>query len=780
MPFALLKSLFKRPARQFRRQAKRGSARLLFDILEERTLLHATVTAMISGPLTAPEGQAVTLVGDAHSTNPVDQGAGFDFFWSVLDHNGHQVASKTDFSFGTYQSDHFLFTPGDEGTYTVQLTAREQDGITNSPAQVAGLVISDVPPVVTVDHTAVTRPDHGTATNTGTWSDFDDAVTLSASQGTVVQHNDGTWNWSQADDGHDADVITITATNADGNTDSVTFTVNAEHDHDHNGDDDHDAVNDDPVISGTTLNQLVNDNGSINPFPNVTITDPYYPGGMVNVIVTINDPFILITGQTGTFSPASLAASGFLPLGNTQATFSGTAAQATAAIHQLTFAPTPNQVAPGQYVATDFIISVISQSGDHDGVSDCSTHITALSVNDAPTITGALANQTTTDAGTVKPFASVTVKDVDNPPQTLTVTVTLSNPANGSFSAASLMNSGFISLGGGVYTFTAVGPMLGGMFYKDSSGNATNALRQLVFVPTPGQVAVGHTVTTGFTISVSDGLVTTTDNNTTVVATAVNHAPTISGAMANQSVTDNSTIQPFANVTVTDVYSKSPVVTVTISLNNAANGVFNNGSLAAAKFYALGNGFYRFTGTPLNATFGLHLLTFVPTAHQVPPGMHVTTVFTLSVNDGAAFTSDGNTSVVATSQEAPPTISGVASILSLSDNNQKLLFTGASVADVFSPARTLNATISLDNPANGSFSMASLLASGFVQTGAHTGIYTYTGTAAQITTALHKLVFVPTAHQVPHGQQVFTNFTVSVSDGVGTANTSMTTIVTAV
>ena len=780
----------------------------------------------------------------------------------------------------------------DEGSYPVTITATNADG--SIATTTFTVKVTDAAPTVSADHLSITVPDTQTPTNTGTFADFDDAVTITASQGTVSQNNvtatSGTWSWSQAGLADGTYPITITATNADNTVSSVTFTVHVVHPpptitgtvhgqqtndvtpinpfsgvtitepgnpsqiltvtvslssigngtltnlggfvDNHNGSysfsgtaaqataairglvfvpiDDEvpvgqsvttiftitasdgiatasdsntsvvaTAVNDDPVITGTILNQLVNDNSSINPFPSVTITDPYYPAGLVNVIVTINNPYSLITGPSGTFSAASFVASGFLPLGNTQATFSGTPAQASAAIRKLTFVPTPNQVAPGQYFSTDFIVTVISQSADHDGVRDCLTHVTAASVNDAPTITGTLANQAVTDACTIHPFAGVTVKDADSPPQTLTLTVTLSNSANGSFSAASLSASGFVAQGNGVYTFTAIGP-ISNLLFNDSSAGATNALRKLIFVPKAGQVPVGHTVMTGFTISVSDGSATTTDNTTSVVATAVNSGPSIAGTLGNQAVNDNSTIQPFANVTVTDTYSKSSVVTVTISLNNAANGIFNPGSLAAAKFVGLGNGFYRFTGTPLNATFGLHLLTFVPTSHQVPPGQKVTTVFTISVNDGIAFTSDSSTSVLATSLEAPPTVSGIASSQAFNDNTQKMLFATASVADVFSPARTLSATITLDNAANGAFSMASLLASGFVQTGAHTGIYTYSGTANQITAALRKLVFVPTAHQVPHGQQVFTNFTVSVSDGVGTANASTTTSVTAV
>ena len=52
------------------------------------------------------------------------------------------------------------------------------------------------------------------------------------------------------------------------------------------------------------------------------------------------------------------------------------------------------------------------------------------------------------------------------------------------------------------------------------------ALRALVFTPRENQVSPGQTVTTDFTLSVTDGTATATDDTTTVVATSVNDSPT--------------------------------------------------------------------------------------------------------------------------------------------------------------------------------------------------------------------------------------------------------------
>src|SRR5207249_8836314 len=57
------------------------------------------------------------------------------------------------------------------------------------------------------------------------WSDYDDAVTLSASRGTVTKNANGTWSWTGTDDEDHPYTVTITATNADGSLSTTAFDV---------------------------------------------------------------------------------------------------------------------------------------------------------------------------------------------------------------------------------------------------------------------------------------------------------------------------------------------------------------------------------------------------------------------------------------------------------------------------------------------------------------------------------------------------------------------------
>jgi hypothetical protein len=123
-----------------------------------------------------------------------------------------------------------------------------------------------------------------------------------------------------------------------------------------------------------------------------------------------------------------------------------------------------------------------------------------------PTINGAAASLAVTDRGTIAPFVDAAVVDI-NLGQTETVTVTVSNPANGTLS----------DLAGGGYNATT------GQYVDTGTPIAvTTALDNLVFTPTVGQVAVGQTVTTTFTISDTDTAgAAAADSTTTLVATAV-------------------------------------------------------------------------------------------------------------------------------------------------------------------------------------------------------------------------------------------------------------------
>src|SRR5207248_8303935 len=106
---------------------------------------------------------------------------------------------------------------------TVTVTVTDSTSLAGTASFLVTIV--DAAPTVAAASSAVSAAENAAATNSGTWSDYDDAVTLSTSTGTLTQNADGTWIWSGTGDEDSPYPVTISATNADGSTATTTFAV---------------------------------------------------------------------------------------------------------------------------------------------------------------------------------------------------------------------------------------------------------------------------------------------------------------------------------------------------------------------------------------------------------------------------------------------------------------------------------------------------------------------------------------------------------------------------
>src|SRR5439155_32879 len=116
-------------------------------------------------------------------------------------------------------------TGDEDAPYSVTITATNADG--SATATSFGVSFTDVAPTVNADHASVSAAENAPAANTGAFSDFDDAVTITASRGTVTQSGSqsGAWSWSGRGDEDAPYSVTITATNADGSATATSFGV---------------------------------------------------------------------------------------------------------------------------------------------------------------------------------------------------------------------------------------------------------------------------------------------------------------------------------------------------------------------------------------------------------------------------------------------------------------------------------------------------------------------------------------------------------------------------
>jgi hypothetical protein len=274
-------------------------------------------------------------------------------------------------------------------------------------------------------------------------------------------------------------------------------------------------------------------------------------------------------------------------------------------------------------------LGFVASNDGHGG-----TMITPLAAA-PPAIGGTVAGQAVSDEATDHPFALVTITDGMPPGQTETITITLDNGGSATDADGILSGAGLVRTGTGTYSLTAA-----------DAAAAETALQALVFTPTEHQVAPGDTVTTDFTIGVTDAFgQTATDSTTSVIATAANDPPMIDQPPpGNTGVPNETASAPFADLVINDP-DVGHVDAVTVTLSDPSGGTLSN---LGGGLYDPTTGVYTVSGPAAVVTAALQGLVFTPNAPA--DGAVGTTSFTVAVTGPGGSTSDSSINVSAVQQ----------------------------------------------------------------------------------------------------------------------------------
>jgi hypothetical protein len=389
------------------------------------------------------------------------------------------------------------------------------------------------------------------------------------------------------------------------------------------------AVEDPLLVSGASSRIYVSDtDNNAQPLHQIVLSDP--DNAAYSAMATLS-------GAAGTSFAHSYAATI-----DSNGVFhtSGTLATVQQALRDLVVYTAAHQVPTGQ--STQAVVTYSISNGASQTVGGSSTiDIAATGVPSAAGmyIAGGGPGQAVADTDTINPFRVVAVVDPSNG-LIDTVTVTLSDSANGVLSDP---------LGGvfsnGVFTYTATTPD-NGQFAEDID----KVLAALVFTPTLHQVALGQTVTTGFTVTVSNSLGSTTDASTSVIATSSTGVLSIGGTQANQEFSDSTTALPLSGVALYDT-TAGATETATVTLSNPAAGALASGAGGAVG----SDGIFRVSGGLAAVQAALQGLKFRPAFTGL--GQVAVTGLTVTLSDGAESARDDATSLIvigASANVSPP------------------------------------------------------------------------------------------------------------------------------
>ena len=462
------------------------------------------------------------------------------------------------------------------------------------------------------------------------------------------------------------------------------------------------------------------------PFQNAVLSDPDNGGLQPQTLsVTMNET-----------NSGYLVASGGFDSNNFVYTFTGTPAQSQTALRGLVFVPAQNVVPVGQTVTNTF--KVVDTDGTAS-VTNNAVKVSSLSANDVPQLTGLPSAHVGIKTGqSGLPFSQVLFSDPDQ-------NLIFSNK-NGEDLTWSVTLNGTNTVGGlllnGVNVATS--------YFGSGDPEISSAGLQSLSYQAPTLAITGTNAMT-FTITAADGHGGTVSSNVFLDVFSIFSPPGLTGTQSGQIVNDNTTIALFSKVGIQSFNGNSITVLLALSgvTNDAQGQLINLGSFIRTTILNAPSQ-YAFTGTSEAATAAIHALLFQPTPNRINGSSNETAIFGIRLIDGNLTNSlDTTTTVIVVPVNDAPAIAGISPLLLINDSQTVPPFSGVLITDADeSGQQPVTAVVSLDDPAKGTFSPASLVASGFALN-TNNNTCSFSGVPTNLTAAIRQLVFVPTRDGCP-------------------------------
>jgi len=313
--------------------------------------------------------------------------------------------------------------------------------------------------------------------------------------------------------------------------------------------------------------------------------------------------------------------------------------------------------------------SVTARAEDAAGNLGAASSALSVTINSAPTAS----NLTQTVNYTEDPGGSLALGDIvvsDNDPgETITATLTLSDTAAGVLStgtygsATSTFNNGT-----GVWTVTG------------SVADVNAALTAVAFTPSANRDQ-NATITTRIRDANGSG---PADGTITLSVTPVDDAPTATNLTQSKAVTESGGAVALDDIVISDV-DTGDTVTATLTLSNVSAGSLSTGTYGSAtSTYNAGTGEWTVTGSVADVNAALAAVALTPSANNdqnftittrirdaanTGPADGTITVTVTPVNDAPVLTTTGGS--VSFTENAPPV--AVDSALTLSDVDNSTL-----------------------------------------------------------------------------------------------------------